>query len=289
MREITICRVKSFVGCLGKMKVYIEDPFAGDVTINGLLCRKLGVLKNGQQATFQVDDRAAKIFVIADQLSKGYCSEYYQLPEGEDNITLTGKNHFNPAAGNPFRFDNNQSEGIQAHRKKGMKKGLVVLLVAMIVGLIVGGVVGYNLVGQNSQQEKVFTAEDMSITLNGSFRKTEYEGYTVVFDSQNVAVFALKEPFTLAEGLESYSVQDYRALLIQANGISYYQSKQQDGLYWFEYNYTDPNSGDIYHYYTYSYKASDAFWMIQFALLDAKTAEYEDLIHQWAGSVQFGK
>lgn len=122
MRNLIIKRTKSSVGCLMKMKVYIEDP-AGELTINDTPCRKLGDLKNGEERTFPIGSEAVKVFVISDKLSKDYCNEYYQLPEGQEDISLSGKNKFNPASGNAFRFDNNESEGIATNRKKGTKKG----------------------------------------------------------------------------------------------------------------------------------------------------------------------
>ena len=76
MRNLTIKRQKSFVACLGKMKVYIEDPMANDLVIKGVYCRKLGDLKNGEEKTFQIGDNAAKVFVIADALSKDFCNEF---------------------------------------------------------------------------------------------------------------------------------------------------------------------------------------------------------------------
>ena len=66
MRNLTIMRAKSVVACAATMKVYIEDPMCDDLTINGLPCRFLGKLKNGEVKTFQIDESAAKVFVIAD-------------------------------------------------------------------------------------------------------------------------------------------------------------------------------------------------------------------------------
>ena len=47
MRNLTIRRVKSFVASLAAMNVYIEDPMANDLVINGIPCRKLGWIKDG--------------------------------------------------------------------------------------------------------------------------------------------------------------------------------------------------------------------------------------------------
>ena len=138
MRNLTIKRKKKFVACLGKLKVYIEDAQTNELIISGVPCRKLGDLKNGEEKTFEIGEDAAKVFVIADTLSKDYCTEFYQLSEGQDDIVLTGENYFNPANGNAFRFDNNNSAEVLAARKKGNKKGTVILVIAIIVGFIIG-------------------------------------------------------------------------------------------------------------------------------------------------------
>lgn len=138
MRKLTIKRTKSFVGCLAKMKIYIEDNSSDEIIINDIHCRKLGDLKNGEEKTFEIEEQSAKVFVIADKLSKNYCSEFYELPDGKEDICLSGKNCFNPASGNAFRFDNNNSEAALENRKRGSSKGLVILIVAIIVGAAIG-------------------------------------------------------------------------------------------------------------------------------------------------------
>ena len=132
MRNLTIKREKSFVGSLAKMKIYIEDPTSNEMRINDIPCRKIGDLKNGEEKVFQIDEQKAKIFVIADNLSKNYCNEYYQLPEGQKNIFLSGKNKLSPANGNAFRFDNNESEESIANRKSGARKGMLILIISDI-------------------------------------------------------------------------------------------------------------------------------------------------------------
>lgn len=141
MRKLTIKRTKSFVACLAKMRIYIEDHTAAEITINDVPCRKLGDLKNGEEVTFEIGEQAAKVFAIADGLSKDYCNDFYELPEGQEDISLSGKNHFNLATGNAFRFDNNASEAAAANRKRGSRKGIVVLIISIIVGALIGFIV----------------------------------------------------------------------------------------------------------------------------------------------------
>ena len=121
MRNLTIKRMKSFVACLCKMKVYIEDSESNEIIINNTPCRKLGELKNGEEKTFYITGKSSKIFVIADAFSKSFCNEYYQLPSGNEDITLSGKNKFDLTTGNAFRFDNNDSPEIAASRKKSKR------------------------------------------------------------------------------------------------------------------------------------------------------------------------
>ena len=137
MRKLTITRKKSFVGCVCKNKVYIQDP-AGTTTIGDDTCTMLGTLKNGETATFEITEDATKVYVIADQMSKEYCNDCYHLPEGTEDVELSGKGAFNPAAGNAFLFDNNDHPQALEARKKNKKTGIIILIVAAVVGFVIG-------------------------------------------------------------------------------------------------------------------------------------------------------
>ena len=145
MRKLTIKRTKTFVACLAKMKVYIEDHVSSEITISDVPCRKLGDLKNGEEKTFEIGNEAARVFVIADGLSKDYCNDFYELPDGSEDIVLTGKNRFNMATGNAFRFDNNESQAALENRKRGTNKGSIVMIVAIVVGAIIGFIICFTL------------------------------------------------------------------------------------------------------------------------------------------------
>lgn len=142
MRKLTIERRKTFVACAMKLKVYIETDGVGDLVINDTPCVKLGTLKNGETQTFEISDKAAKVYVIADKISKNYCNDFYQLPEGSDDISLSGKNKFNLASGNAYVFDNNDNPEAEANRKKGKRIGTVVMVVAIVIGAVVGFLLG---------------------------------------------------------------------------------------------------------------------------------------------------
>lgn len=126
----------------------------------------------------------------------------------------------------------------------------------------------------------------MTITLTDAFRETEVPNYTVAYDSKKVAVFALKEAFTLADGFENYTAEEYAALVIQSNKVAS-EVKTIEGLVRFTYDYTNPETNDTYQYYSFAYKTKDAFWLVQFVVLKENAAEYDQQILQWAKSVSF--
>ncbi len=138
MRNLTILREKKFVASLMSVKVYIEDPVNGDLKINGVMCRKLGAIKNGQSQTFEIGNEAAKVYIIGDKLSKGFCNEFYQLEAGEEDISLSGRNHFNPMVGNPFYFNNNNNPEVLKNRQVNKNKGIAFMTVSFIVGFALG-------------------------------------------------------------------------------------------------------------------------------------------------------
>ncbi|MBQ7761314.1 MAG: hypothetical protein IJ400_04590 [Clostridia bacterium] len=142
MRKLTIKRTKSFVACLGKAKVYIEDESSSELTIASVPVRKLGTLKNGEEVSFEVEEGALRVFVIFDTMSKEYCNDIYELP-AEGDVYLTGKCGFNPGVGNAFRFDNNETQDSLKNRKKGAVIGWIVLGVSVVVGFIIGWYIAF--------------------------------------------------------------------------------------------------------------------------------------------------
>ncbi len=291
MRNLTIKRAKSFIACLAKMKVYIEDAAAGELNINGVPCRKLGELKNGEQKTFEISEQAARVYMIVDTVSKDYCNDYYALDFGQDNVFLSGKNKFNPANGNAFRFDNNHSEGIEENRKKGTKKGLVVLLVAAAIGVAVGmgsvSSIFSNLFSDKPPAPKTFSAEGMSITLTDEFTEVDADNYTVAYDSRDIAVLALQEAVLVDDGQEDYTLEEYAKLVMQNNSLDPEQLQTSDDLTYFTYTYTNPDSGDTYEYFTCVYEGGVDFWIVQFATLEQNADEYSQQFFDWAKTVSF--
>lgn len=294
MRNLTIKREKTVVGCAAKMKVYIEDWDNGDTVISDVSCRMIGVLKNGQEATFQIGDASARIFIIAGNFSKSFCNEFYRIPEGSEDLYLTGRNKFNLFNGNAFRINGNDSEEVTEHRKKSTKRGALVTVLSFVISFTVAFIVGFavgkaiNSAKMNSDTKStVFSYDGMEITLTESFEKRDIEPFNVSYVSNNAAVFVLKESFDLLEGFENYTVNEYTDLVVQNNGFDSSYVYSVDGLPYFAYE-RETDEG-TFTYYGFTYKGTDAFWLIQFAVPSDKVANYENLITNWAKSVKFAQ
>lgn len=282
MRNLTVQREKTWVAAMVKMKVYIEDV-EGDLVICGVRCRKLGVVKNGESATFQISEGAAKLFVIGDKLSRNYSNELYILPEGQEDVVLTGKNKFNLFAGNAFRFDNNESPEVMENRKRGKKLGTVVFTFACLIGLAIGWFMGTQLFAGDPSVPKTFSKNGVTITLNASFRKTYDSRFTACFESKQAGVCALKEPFSAMAGFGNKTLKQYGELVIQNNSLKASEIKTENGLTYFTYESADGSTFGM----AFLYKEADAFWLVQ-CLTEAKNAEeLAPQFMEWASTVKF--
>ncbi len=287
MRKLTIKRKKSFVASLAKLKVYIEDP-AGELDITGIKCRLLGTLANGEEKSFYIEENAAKVFVIADKMSRDYCYDCRNLPDGNEDIYLTGKNAFNPATGNAFRFEGGTDEEVAKRHKESKKGGLIVLITAIVIGLTAGWIIGSGVTySKKKATPKDFSYEEMTITLTALFKEEEVEGRTV-FTSNDVAVFVLRENFVAGDiDLSGYTVRGYAELARENNpvmaGATY---EETDGVPNMVYTYAG-DDGKTYVYFTTFYKSSNAFWIVQYFVNESGYESRKPKFIEWAKTVHF--
>ena len=287
MRELTIKRKKSFVASLAKLKAYIEDP-AGELDITGIKCRLLGTLANGEEKSFYIEENAAKVFVIADKMSRDYCYDCRNLPEGNEDIYLTGKNAFNPATGNAFRFEGGTDEEIAKRHKESKKGGLIVLITAIVIGLTAGWIIGSGVTySKKKATPKDFSYEEMTITLTALFKEEEVEGRTV-FTSNDVAVFVLRENFVAGDiDLSGYTVRGYAELARENNPVMADATYEEtDGVPNMVYTYAG-DDGKTYVYFTTFYKSSDAFWIVQYFVNESGYESRKPKFIEWAKTVHF--
>lgn len=281
MRKLTIKRHKSFVGCLGTMKVYIEDPMTNELMISGVPCRKLGTLKNGEEAEFMIENSAARIYVIADTLSKELCNECYQLQEGEEDVYLSGKNHYNPGAGNPFWFDGVTDPDVLAGRKKKSKTGIWVIIGAVIVGVVVGLLGSLSDLG--ALKDKNVEYKDFNMTLTGDFKKYPHEDFDFCYANEKYSVFGFNETF---DDAASFTTDEYVQAFITANEIANATVTTKDGLVYTEYD-SAVDADEIYHYWAFVFKNGDYFWVLTIASDKDSIAEAEPVAFNIAKTVTF--
>ena len=286
MRKLTITRRKTFVASLGKMKVYIEDPMDGEIYISGVYCRQLGTLKNGEVASFEIGEGAAKVFVIADKMSKNYCNDYFPIPEGDFDVYLSGINRLDPIVGNAFRFDGTPTEEVIANRKKATKKGVPIFVVSLVVGIILGVVLSTSLLsGIFEPDPQTFSVEGFSITLTDEFEEFDEEYFDAAYSTDEVAVLVLNEKYSVYPELRSISAKEYAELFIEIHELTA-KVKQNGGLTFVEYS-AKGSDGETYRFVSYIYKGDKSFYLVQFGVLAENYADYSELISEWAKTVEY--
>lgn len=137
-------------------------------------------------------------------------------------------------------------------------------------------------------QPKEFSSSGMTITLTNAFRENTQAGYTVCYDSSDVAVFILKESFSMQPGVENLALEEYAELVRQSNASkSPSATVKQDGFYVMEYDFLNEAENQTYSYYCTMFKGPDAFWLVQFACKEGVYDSHKDTFLEWAKTVSF--
>lgn len=105
MRYLTLQRTKSAIDFFVTIKVYIEDPASNEIKIQGVPCRKIGELKNGEQQSFIIGDEKLRIYIMSMKIDKNLCPDFYEVPAGTENVFLTCKFIWHPILTDVCRFE----------------------------------------------------------------------------------------------------------------------------------------------------------------------------------------
>ena len=283
MRKLSITRNKSFVGCMATMDVYIENP-EGDVTICGYKTSKLGYLPNGMTSVFDVPEGELRVFVIAGKMSKSFCGDFYLLP-AEGDVALTGKNHYNPGAGNAYLFDGNDNTEAAEYRKKGKKIGWIIFIGAIIVGFLIGFLLT-RLIFSDSASPKVFENDYFSVTLTSDFKNTTLENSTVAYVSASAAMTAFRDNSLTASDFKNMTLEEYKTAFFSLFSDRDFEKKTDGALEYYVYTWKADN-GNTYKYVLLLYKTDDAFWQINFSGLIGYVDKNLDTILTYAKSITF--
>ena len=279
MRTLTIIRRKRFVACLRADRVYIEDHDKSDTVISGTPCRKIGTLKNGEEKSFEIDDSRQRVYIVSDVLSKGISNDYYEIPEGTDNVYLSGMRSYNPATGSAFRFDNNNNEGAIRNRSRGTRIGVAVLIVAAIVGFIIG-----ILIGNRPPVSEEFVRGEVSITLMSDFDEFDSDGHYATYSNGEISVFVVD--FAKEELIDGLTFNEFAEAMVESDEYDASSLKTDGELRYFYYD-AEVDDGESNRYYSYLYETDDTFWVIQFVCDVNEVELYKSVISDYAKTVEF--
>lgn len=288
MRSLTIQREKTVVTSTDTMMVYAEDPNAPERTLNGVPCRLIGELKNGEEKTFIIGEEETRVFVLSVRLPLALLNEFYRVPAGTEPVCLSGKCVFNPAAGNQFRFNDNRDEAVLKNRKQS-KTRHVVLIVCAVVLVVTVLFALIMMMKPKAAAPKEFAEQGIHITLTDAFSKTEEEDYTLSYLSKTAGVYIVCDDFASVEGLEDLSLGEYTRYMALANPYV----TEDDGPYtgsgylYYEYSSQDKETDLMYHYFVAFYRAPRAFWIVNFITVGNKYEELRPQFLEWAESVRF--
>ena len=144
MRNLTITRRKASGNRRGKIDFYIEDP-NGEIDLIGTKCRLLGVIFDGESMTFEIGNASYKLYAFSKKLGIGSYNDYIIIPEGEDDLEVSGSVKFDFFMGSPFLFDGNINDEKIINRNKTRKKVMAIMIPTMIIGFAFGALACYYL------------------------------------------------------------------------------------------------------------------------------------------------
>lgn len=280
MRNLTIGRKKSFVGCGVKVKVYISDAVSGELDIAGEPCRLLGTLKNGEEKTFPIDGAGARVYVIRGKSKRNLYYAKAEIAPGTEAVFLTGAVQLE---GGNFRFDGieEEPEVIAARKKAATRQAFVVIGVFFAVLLLM------NLLKEpfsGRERPATYTLGDLKITMEEGFTESENEIFELVLRKNTTIVMYLEEPFSSMDGMAQLTQQEYYSILrfhnpsisepVTENGVCYVQMTQED-----------TGSGVSWHYFVVAVKGDDCFYLVQIAVPENQWTQKKAQILTWAQSI----
>ncbi len=153
--------------------------------------------------------------------------------------------------------------------KKALKKFcLLVFLILVIFAVLCG-----------CSSKKTFAKDGLSVTLTDDFYEREHIEYTAYYSSPEMVVLTLKENFSLFDAInrdaEKMTVKDYAWVVIGAYDSQFTierKVEEKDGFAYF--TYENKWKDKAYKFLWCGYKATNAFWSVQFG---CKKSDFNDL------------
>lgn len=134
---------------------------------------------------------------------------------------------------------------------------------------------------------ETFSKAGMSITLTDEFTEQNIVTQTAYYVSTDSVVTCLKEEFSLMAGFEDYTLAEYTDMVFYNNSLDADVNSREGENYYLWFTYEKTVSGKDFYYLSTTFKASDAFWLIQFACETSDKEKFTDTFLGWADSVTF--
>lgn len=130
-------------------------------------------------------------------------------------------------------------------------------------------------------ESKTFQKDGIQLTLTEKFTETRSElGFYAYYVADFCGVVVLNEDFSLADGAADLSLEEYIGNVIANNGHKNVEPQCRDGLWYYV-----KDSGNM-RSYSYSFKGSNAFWIVQFVCMTQDAPMLEDLFYLWAECIE---
>ena len=165
-----------------------------------------------------------------------------------------------------------------------MKKLLSFLSLLLIAGMLFSGCLPEIMVIPDNDtlgEPKFFEKDGIRLLLSDKLVETPSQmGFDAYYSSNFCGVVVLKEEFSLEEGLADRSLEDYVRNVIANNGHTDIEPQTRDGLWFYVRDSGATRS------YSYSFKGSNAFWVVQYLCRPSDAKLLEDVFFLWASAVE---
>ncbi len=146
---------------------------------------------------------------------------------------------------------------------------------------------------EDTTSPETFKVDNMSITLTSDFEAQNMEGFTATFvDEKNVVVaFVIQENFSLLEGFEDWTLDEYASVLRSSipESAEVGDTKTENGIKYFEYEFTNTELNLTYYYYTAVFKDTDCFWTVQLMCLAEDKEATKPVFEEYTKSITFAE
>ncbi len=132
-----------------------------------------------------------------------------------------------------------------------------------------------------------YTFDGFSVQLPRTFKESEKGRYDLYLSDGDVFVWTIKDGFENEDGMDLWSLEGYMDVLYVLNGTqSPTPITVEDGIIYFEYSALNESKAKNFTYLTTAFKASDAFYTVQFVCEDLEYEVYKPQFMEWAKTIK---